>query len=95
MRRSPGPDAREHPGLELVVLAAGVERDPPREHGVDLLLLVVGVVVLGVVLEVRRQLDDLDPERGHAEPGADAPHPAAVQGFEVLEALDRYVSHRP
>ena len=58
-----GADAREHPGLELEVLVPDLQRRPAAERSVDLLLLVVGVVVLGVHREVRRQLDHLDPER--------------------------------
>ena len=38
-----------------------------REHRVDLLLVVVGLVVLGVVVEVRRQLHHREAERAHAE----------------------------
>src|SRR5215210_1515547 len=60
-----GIHARQAPGSELV-LAVVVEADPdpPAVHEVELLLLLVEVAP---GLEVRRHLDPVDPEGGHAE----------------------------
>jgi hypothetical protein len=44
-----------------VLLAGGVQRGGPGEGGVDLFLAIGQVVVLGEVLEVRREVLDLDP----------------------------------
>ena len=52
----------EHSRLQLVLLVPGRQGRPPTQHGVDLLLLVVRVIVLGIVSESRWQLDHLYAE---------------------------------
>ena len=49
LRFSVGAHSGEDAGLEFVLLAADQQGDPAREDGVDLLLVVVGLIVLGVV----------------------------------------------
>jgi hypothetical protein len=51
------------------------------------------VIVLGVVLEIGRQVEYLHPERGHAEPGANPLHCTTVGSVELIQMLDGDVSH--
>ena len=74
-RATPGAHARERPRDDLVALAARVQCRGAGEGRVDLLLPVRGVVVLGEVLEVRREVLDLHAERAHAESGASPQNP--------------------
>jgi hypothetical protein len=53
----------------------------------------VGLVVLGEVLEVGRQVDHRQPERDHAEPCPHPPEAAAEDRFELLDALDGHIWH--
>jgi hypothetical protein len=87
-------DPCEHARHQPVLLAAGVQRGAAGEDGVDLLLAVVGVIVHGVVLEMRRELLDLHPEGAHAQGGAGAAEAAAVGGVELLDLLHGDVGHR-
>src|SRR5581483_2490640 len=86
-------DAREDARLELVVLAADAEDDPAPEHRVDLLLIVVRLIMLGVVREVRGQVDHREPEGGDTETRPGAPETAAEDRLEVLDPLDGHVWH--
>ena len=87
-------DARERARAQLVLLAAGLQRRGALDHDVDLFLGVVGVVVLGVLVRVRREVEHLEPERLHSEPVPHELHRAAEGGVELVERLHRHVSHR-
>ena len=91
--RDAGAYARERAGHELVLLAAGVQRRGAGERGVDLFLSVGTVVVLGEVLEVRREILDLHAEGAHTEARASPAESAAVGRVELIHALDRDVGH--
>ena len=84
MRLAPAPTRTSMSGVELHALAFDLDPAGAREHDEDLLLAALGVVVLGVVAVVRRQLDHLHAERGHAELGAGLDEAAAEGGLHVI-----------
>jgi len=51
------------------------------------------VIVFGVVLEVRREVLDLDSERGHAQARASAAEASSVGRIELLDPLDYDIRH--
>src|SRR5438067_1294484 len=69
-----------------------------RERDVDLLLAridrsVLGVAVVRVLVEARRQVEDLHPPRRDAEGGAGPGHEPVVERLHLVEALDRGIRH--
>src|SRR4051812_35066002 len=86
-------DAGEGPRRQDVLLAIDLEDHGALENRVDLFHAVLGVVVLRVLGRVRGELLHLHPERPDAQPGPGAAQPAAEDRLEVVDALDRDVSH--
>ena len=74
-------------------LVPDVQSRGAGEGRVDLLLPVRAVIVLGEVLEVRREVLDLHAERAHAESGARPAEPSAIRRVELLHALDGDIGH--
>ena len=70
--------------LDLAAAAQGEE---------DLLLAVFGVVVLGVALVARWQVDDLHAEGLDPELGPGALEGAAVDRLHLVDLLDRVLTH--
>jgi hypothetical protein len=108
LRRSAGSHAHERAGFEpLLAAVAGAEECRARRHHVELLLLVgeegrmSGVVVLGVALATRGELEDVNAPGARAEVLAGAQEADARDlirapvRFEIFEALDGEVAHDP
>ena len=59
----PEADVDEDVSVEREALALDVDLAAAAHDGVDLFLPVLGMVVLGIAVGVRRQVDHLHPER--------------------------------
>ena len=84
MRLVSGPTRTSVLAVHLDALAFDVHPARAGEDGEDLLLPALGVVVFGVVVEVRRHLDHLHAERRHAELGARLDEAAAEARLHVV-----------
>src|SRR6266540_3845962 len=98
----PGPDLSLHAradahhsvGVERVALALDLDLASAAERQVDLFLAVLAVVVLGVLVEVRRQVHHLHAPRLDPELRACALEGAAVDGLHLVDPLDGEIPHR-
>ena len=89
-----GADAGDVVGVEREALAFDLDLAAAAQRQVDLLLAVLAVVVLGVAVEVGRQVDHLHAERLDPELGPGALEGAAVDGLHVVDLLHRVSAHR-
>ncbi len=80
-------------GVEREALAGDLDLASPAEREEDLLLAVFGVVVLGVALVARRQIDDLHAERLDAQLSPGAFEGAAVHGLHLIDLLHCVGAH--
>ena len=79
--------------VEREALAVDLDLAAAAQGDEDLLLAVLGVVVLGVALVVRRHVDDLHAEGLDPELGAGPLEGAAEDGLHLVDLLDRVVAH--
>ncbi len=89
----PGGDAEQAPRVRAHELPVHLDVGPAVHDDVDLLLAVVRMVVLRVVGEAGRQVDDLEPERGDAERVACEFQRAVADGGQFLDGDERVGIH--
>ena len=79
--------------VEREALAVDLDLAAAAQGDEDLLLAVLGVVVLGIALVVRRHVDDLHAEGLDPELGAGPLEGAAEDGLHLVDLLHRVVAH--
>ena len=88
-----GRDAGDVVAVEREALAFDLDLAAAAQGDEDLLLAVLGVVVFGIALVVRRHVDDLHAEGLDPELGARPLEGAAEDGLHLVDPLDRVVAH--
>src|SRR5215218_146717 len=89
-----GGDAGHVVRVEREALAVDLDLAAPLDRQEDLLLAVFGVVVLVVVLEIRGQVDHLQPERLDPEFGSRPFESSAIDRLHLVDSLHRVLAHR-
>src|SRR5205085_5571598 len=86
--------ANDRVRVYMDALAIDLEITLAAQHDEHLFLPGLGMIVLGISLEVRRHVEHLHPERLDAELGARSFEAAEESGLHLVDLLDRVVAHR-